>query len=221
MTSYSCGAREYDQGTGLYYYRARYYDPQSGRFLSEDIDRAEVDVSFYRYAASNPINNSDRSGNKPQRPSNLVPGTPKEYWRPFAKAFDEALRLLKQGECHDFFKCSDPVAKLRSMNFDFAKLSQGPGVGAQTNTPPRQPGNVDVDINSEGVFTTSTTDGTGYIQGHKIKAGDIMDLRAIIILHELGHAIGQFPADYGTSLNWTHTKDVIDHCATFTKVDVK
>ncbi len=29
-------ARESDSETGLYYYRARYYDPRSGRFLSED-----------------------------------------------------------------------------------------------------------------------------------------------------------------------------------------
>jgi RHS repeat-associated protein len=29
-------ARQFDSDTGLYYYRARYYDPKSGRFLSED-----------------------------------------------------------------------------------------------------------------------------------------------------------------------------------------
>lgn len=28
-------AREFDPETSLYYYRARYYDPTSGRFLSE------------------------------------------------------------------------------------------------------------------------------------------------------------------------------------------
>jgi len=29
-------AREFDTEAGLYYYRARYYDPASGRFASED-----------------------------------------------------------------------------------------------------------------------------------------------------------------------------------------
>jgi RHS repeat-associated protein len=28
--------REYDQESGIYYYRHRYYDPQTGRFASED-----------------------------------------------------------------------------------------------------------------------------------------------------------------------------------------
>jgi RHS repeat-associated protein len=28
--------REFDAETGLYYYRARYYDPATGRFISED-----------------------------------------------------------------------------------------------------------------------------------------------------------------------------------------
>jgi RHS repeat-associated protein len=34
--SFAFTGREYDRETGLYYYRARYYDPGIGRFLSED-----------------------------------------------------------------------------------------------------------------------------------------------------------------------------------------
>ncbi|MCL4244488.1 MAG: RHS repeat-associated core domain-containing protein, partial [Candidatus Dadabacteria bacterium] len=33
---YSYTGREYDAESGLYYYRARYYDPSIGRFLQED-----------------------------------------------------------------------------------------------------------------------------------------------------------------------------------------
>jgi RHS repeat-associated protein len=29
-------AREFDSESGLYYYRARYYDPNMGRFINED-----------------------------------------------------------------------------------------------------------------------------------------------------------------------------------------
>lgn len=46
--------RESDSETGLYYYRARYYDPNSGRFLSEDLLRYEP-TSFYSYVGGNPI----------------------------------------------------------------------------------------------------------------------------------------------------------------------
>src|SRR5262249_1198669 len=42
--------REYDAETGLYFYRARYYDPQTGSFLSEDPkDFGAGDPNFYRY----------------------------------------------------------------------------------------------------------------------------------------------------------------------------
>jgi RHS repeat-associated protein len=54
--------REND-GTGLYYYRARYYNPQLGRFLNEDPLRfGGGDVNLFAYANNNPINFTDPSG---------------------------------------------------------------------------------------------------------------------------------------------------------------
>ncbi|MGE5113322.1 MAG: RHS repeat-associated core domain-containing protein [Acidobacteriaceae bacterium] len=43
-------------------YRARYYEPNIGRFLSEDPIRFEGGVKFYGYAGANPINNTDPTG---------------------------------------------------------------------------------------------------------------------------------------------------------------
>jgi RHS repeat-associated protein len=41
--------------TSLYYYRARYYDPSTGRFFAEDtIDWLGEDANFYRYASNRP-----------------------------------------------------------------------------------------------------------------------------------------------------------------------
>lgn len=54
--------REDDQ-TGLYYYRARYYDPAIGRFVSEDpMGFAAGDVNFFAYVGNNPVNGNDPMG---------------------------------------------------------------------------------------------------------------------------------------------------------------
>jgi RHS repeat-associated protein len=54
--------REFDSETGLYFYRARYYDPASGRFISEDSLRWRGGTDFYRYTRNNPIDFRDPSG---------------------------------------------------------------------------------------------------------------------------------------------------------------
>jgi RHS repeat-associated protein len=47
-------ARDFDVETGLRYYRARYYDANIGRFLSEDAVGIPEAVNLYRYAENNP-----------------------------------------------------------------------------------------------------------------------------------------------------------------------
>ena len=54
--------RELDSETGLYYYRARYYDPTVGRFLSEDLVRFDASINFYEYVDNNPPNWADPEG---------------------------------------------------------------------------------------------------------------------------------------------------------------
>ncbi len=54
--------RESDPETGLYYYRARYYDPAVGRFVSEDPIGFSGGSNFYRYARNNPVRRKDPSG---------------------------------------------------------------------------------------------------------------------------------------------------------------
>jgi RHS repeat-associated protein len=53
--SFRYTGREFDTETGLYYYRARYYDPSAGRFLTEDPMGFKADPNFYRYAANAPL----------------------------------------------------------------------------------------------------------------------------------------------------------------------
>jgi len=55
-------ARESDTETGLYYYRARYYDPSAGRFLGEDPWGFDAGPNFYRYVRNSPISFNDPFG---------------------------------------------------------------------------------------------------------------------------------------------------------------
>ena len=57
----------YEESTGLYYAKARYYEAKIGRFISEDSYRGErsesVSLNLYVYVHNNPVKYSDPSGN--------------------------------------------------------------------------------------------------------------------------------------------------------------
>ncbi|MDD5492517.1 MAG: RHS repeat-associated core domain-containing protein, partial [bacterium] len=56
---YTYTGREYDSETGLYYYRARYMDPKTGRFLQQDPIWSK---NLYPYVRNNPLNLIDPYG---------------------------------------------------------------------------------------------------------------------------------------------------------------
>jgi len=59
--------RDFDTETNLQFSRARYYDPQAGRFISEDPLRFDAGINFYRYVKNNAANLADPFGLKVQR----------------------------------------------------------------------------------------------------------------------------------------------------------
>jgi len=54
-----------DDGTGLYYYRARYYHPGIGRFVQEDPIGLAGGANLYGFVAGNPVSKKDPQGLAP------------------------------------------------------------------------------------------------------------------------------------------------------------
>jgi RHS repeat-associated protein len=59
---YTYTGREYDSESGLYFYRARYYDAGMGRFLQKDPVGLRGGINIYRYASNNPAKWRDPVG---------------------------------------------------------------------------------------------------------------------------------------------------------------
>jgi RHS repeat-associated protein len=68
LTRYTYTGREFDPDTGLMYYRARWYDPQVGRFISEDPIGLSGGINPFAYVHNAPINNTDPMGLEANNP---------------------------------------------------------------------------------------------------------------------------------------------------------
>jgi RHS repeat-associated protein len=113
---------QYDPDLGLYYLRARYYNPNTGRFLSRDPEdgKANIPVTLhkYLYAAGDPVNLKDPTGRD---------------WEGFAILAADiaevvASRLFAQAFCggvvgYVFFEIADAFPK-------YAAIAAGVGGGA-------------------------------------------------------------------------------------------
>ncbi len=63
LQDYGFTGREFDDETGIYYYRARHFDPRAGRFLQSDpLGFAAGDLNLYAYTWNDPANWTDPSG---------------------------------------------------------------------------------------------------------------------------------------------------------------
>jgi RHS repeat-associated protein len=92
-------ARQFDSSTALYYYRARYYDPSIGRFISEDPVRMKGGINSYRYVSNSPINLGDPSGLCPEGWAGLT----QDQITSFLNAGQD---LTKLGLSHNQMDCS-------------------------------------------------------------------------------------------------------------------
>ena len=67
--------QEFDDSTGLYYYRSRYYDPVVGRFIQPDILASSLSnpqsLNRYSYVMNNPVRYTDPTGHQSEWAQNL------------------------------------------------------------------------------------------------------------------------------------------------------
>jgi RHS repeat-associated protein len=79
--NYLYRGEQYDPDLGLYYLRARYYNPATGRFLSVD-PLADEGQRRYEYAAANPVDGMDPNGSEALIEYALVPHIFPPLWIP-------------------------------------------------------------------------------------------------------------------------------------------
>jgi len=85
--------------TGLVYMRSRYYEPTTGRFISED--PARDGVNWYLYADGNPVNRVDQTGRESESDwfalgaiATAIAVLTEAYLAGIAKALKEVHRML-------------------------------------------------------------------------------------------------------------------------------
>jgi RHS repeat-associated protein len=189
-----------DDGTGLYYYRARYYSPGLQRFISEDPAGLDGgDVNLYAYVNNNPINLVDPSGLcsvlavqagvLPSRAGRFFPQDQREMLQ---RALDIAISALRTPACAAFLSgvSSDPLGVLTDLVRNTGE--RGKGFVQNSHMRPR-------DGNSETIAEAIRVLGFGFGSGPAISLyGGFFDnntqfglnvdqTRALTILHELGH----------------------------------
>jgi RHS repeat-associated protein len=174
--------------SGLYYYEARYYDPEIGRFISRDPLQGETDspqtLNRYVYCLNNPLKYIDPAGTDPQETvqnifNNLLNIDSEEYAEVQALIDDENyLEALKKLLELMGYKITSIDTTNNSLE---VTVETGLLVTIQVNNNLRNFGN----------FNTVTQ--TAFINFKKTgKAEDI----AATIAHEISHALlsSEFPA---------------------------
>ena len=198
------------------YNRARYYDSSVGRFPAEDPMRFFQSPGFYGYVENNPLNLIDARGLQAQKPSNLPSGTPEKFWQPFSDGFAEALNRLNSTRCAEQFESSchegaetNGANQMKNTEYRFVPLPQGAGTGAQTVGPSN------VQINSVGLFMSATSGKIRLPNGVTFDLGSPTNVRAFIMLHELGHqmkGVTGFTDDVDATTNAAHSMRIINAC---------
>jgi len=102
-----------EDGTGLYYYRARYYHPGRARFVAEDPIGHAGGVNLSAYAQDSPVTRRDPLGLQASPPSLDVPGGSAYPTPPgFPRSLEQLRRMIEvQADVRDLARLSQEIAE--------------------------------------------------------------------------------------------------------------
>jgi RHS repeat-associated protein len=167
---YRYTGRSYDQETGLYYSRARYYAPSIGRFLQTDPVGSKDDLNAYLYVHGDPMNFVDHNGKWPTEIHESIidhafPGL-SEHQRETLKSVSAGMDhcLLCQAEAwsykHSMKYPSQSVAEAKKQTQEWVKQEENYAKENQGGTPKNVADINDSSLSAFGDAAHTVADGT-------------------------------------------------------------
>jgi len=181
---YTYNGKELDD-TGLYYYGARYYDPETGRFLTRDSLQGQREapqtLNRYVYCLNNPLVYVDPTGNESE---------PSDPQQTVEQIFQRLLKLSPE-------KYKELQEQFKELNLEaLVGILELLGYEVYDVDPVNNSFKVMIDDNSEiKIVVDNTLKDYGYfdVEGQTAyinlsKCGTIADV-AMVALHEISHAV--------------------------------
>lgn len=166
--------REFDPELGLYYYRARYYDPAAGRFLSEDPLGFYAGTTFYPYASNRPTSLTDPFG------------LSSDDIKPWDRRCDVIALLHDDNDCSKWLKQGKGSAIDIISQVPILLYSGPSNDGGNTYGDPKSP----ININSAGPFYSKSPFSVGHTKtGDPIYDSGSYEAQMVILIHELAHKV--------------------------------
>ncbi|GIO36300.1 hypothetical protein J41TS12_11610 [Paenibacillus antibioticophila] len=100
----------WDSTTNLQYLRARWYDPNTGRFVSKDPYQGSLDnplsLNRYSYVSNSPLKYVDPSGYRQEWGAGVGGDTPKSVWKKIGDGAYQIVDFYTMGELSDYVDVS-------------------------------------------------------------------------------------------------------------------
>lgn len=109
----------------MYHYRARYYDPSNGRFISEDLISFEGGNNFYSYAANKPLSFKDPLGLAPDTDCMDCSGKPKQGFEVAKKCCRDADPMSSTDSPNPCSPCETYMAVNAAAMFRYGGMALG------------------------------------------------------------------------------------------------